>query len=88
MNNLSGSTKGYIDETKVTKDKKLNETKKVKSEVNKTELNDLTKEISEDFFKLLEKCDRLYEMKSLKEIYDLIITVNSAKRDILKLKDI
>jgi hypothetical protein len=86
MNNLSGSTKGYIDENKVVKPTSIKEVKK--SKINNDDLNKLTKSISEDFIKLSEKCDSLYEMKSLKEIYDLIITINSAQKDLMKIKNI
>jgi len=86
MNNITGSAKGYIDETKVVKTTVSKEIKKDKS--NKEDIDKLTKSISEDYFKLLEKCEQLYDLKSVKEFYDLSITINSAKKDILKLNNI
>ena len=88
MNNISGNCKDYIIEDKIKKsvnEKQIDKDKKHYKEDKDHEK--IIKEIFDNYYSLLQNCDKLYEISKHKEIYDLSVIINSCKNIIKNLKN-
>jgi hypothetical protein len=91
MDNISGNV-NYTEMTDEFQKRKNKETPKEKTSsiqnYNKKEFTKVLKELTTNFYKVLENSEKLYEMRSLKELNDFKVTVKSVERDLNKVHDI
>lgn len=92
MDNVSGSA-NYTEMTdQAVAKKKTAKTEEKLSETtpkyNKKEFTKVLKELTTNFYKVLEDSEKLYDIRCLKEINDFKVTVGSVERDLKKIHDL
>jgi hypothetical protein len=93
MDNISGKA-NYTEMTdefqqrKNTSKKASHETTSTTPKYNKKEFTKVLKELTTNFYKVLEDSEKLYDIRCLKEINDFKVTIKSVERDLKKVHEL
>jgi predicted acetyltransferase len=91
MDNISGKANytEMTDEFQKRKKKETpNETQATTTSYNKKEFTKVLKELTSNFYKVLEDSEKLYNIRYLKEINDFKVTIGSVERDLKKIHEL